>query len=96
MGISVAIKTPASKKNRPSKYSSFFGGVICLFLSATGFYALFTGGEVSGGIPLIPDSVNSIIGKGFFLFGSLFTAALAVYAFYELFTSFKDEEKRGC
>jgi len=94
-GNSVAFKTSVSKKKRTNKISSFLGGVICLLLSATGFYALFTGGEISGGIPLIPDSVNSFIGKGFFLSGSLFTAALAVYAFYELFTSFKDEDKRG-
>ena len=95
IGNSVAFKTSVSKKKRTNKYSSFFGGVICLFLSATGFYALFTVGEISGGIPLIPNSVNSFIGKGFFLTGSLITAALALYAFYELFTHAKDEDERG-
>lgn len=61
-------------------------------LSATGFYVLFSGGEISGGIPLMPGLVNSFMGKGFFLFGSVITAALSLYAFYELFTSAKDED----
>lgn len=92
----MAFKISTSKKERLEKISSFLGGVICMALSATGFYILFTGGEISGGIPLMPGSVNSFIGKGFFLFGSLITAALSLYAFYELFTSARAEDSRGC
>ncbi len=63
---------------RRSRLSAFFGGLICLSLSITGFYIAFGGFPVEGGIPFLPGSGYQLLGR--VLIGA---GALTVYAFYE-------------
>lgn len=79
------VRFSTDKHHKPNRISSFLGGVICLILSLTGFYATFSAGPITGGLPFLPDVMNSMIGRIFFGLGALITGCLAVYAFYEFF-----------
>lgn len=56
-----------------------------MMLSLAGFYAVFIGGNISGGVPFIPESANQIFGKVFIFIGAIFTGILAFVAFKEFF-----------
>jgi len=81
----MAIKISFGSTRSNSRISSLAGGVICLLLSAFGFYVVFFGSEISGGIPLLPDALNTLFGRIIFGLGALFTGGLSVYAFMEFF-----------
>lgn len=82
-GGSMSFKISFGKKQAYSRISSLFGGLICLLLSCTAFYFLFSDKELQGGIPFIPESINSTIGMMLIGSGALLTGFLAIYAFYE-------------
>jgi len=87
------IKIETSASQHQSKLRALLGGLICAGLSVGGFYIAFSGAEVTGGIPFIPDTVNQVIGSIVFAIGACITGALALYAFYTIFNS---AEKRNC
>lgn len=90
----MSIKITTSKKGKNSRLSSFAGGLICLILSLIGFYSVIFGGELSGGIPFIPESTNQVIGKVSIFGGAIFTGLLAVIAFKEFFGSGKHQNRK--
>jgi len=73
------------KKEKPSKVSSFLGGLISTGLFLSGIYAAIWADTISGGIPFLSDTINSILGRVFIGLGALFCGGLAVYAFREMF-----------
>ena len=78
-------KISINRNQKPGKLSSLLGGIICAVLSALGFYVAFWGDTISGGIPLLPEGLNTFIGRLMFGAGAFITALLALYAFSELF-----------
>lgn len=87
----MAIKFSIGEKTKTSKFSSFMGGLICFILSGTGFYVVFFGNNLLGGIPLIPESTNQVMGKVSIFGGAVFTALLSILAFKEFFESGKSQ-----
>ena len=81
----MSIKISFGKKEKQSRASSFFGGLICFLLSGTAIYFLFSDEELQGGIPFIPEVVNTTIGMLLLGFGAVLTGFLGVYAFYEFY-----------
>jgi hypothetical protein len=79
------IHISTSPNPKQSKLSALIGGIISAALSITGFYIVFTGKQLSGGIPFLSDGFNQVMGQIVIGLGALLTGALAVYAFYELF-----------
>ena len=59
--------------------SFLMGGLVCAGLSFLGFWAAFSKGPVSGGIPFIPYAWNQTLGKTLFGGGALLTAAAAAW-----------------
>jgi hypothetical protein len=90
----MAINRSSGKKGTHSRISSLAGGIICLTLSATGFYVVFFGNELSGGIPFISEYANQMIGKVFIFGGALFTGWLAIIAFKELIEGGKNKKQK--
>lgn len=88
----MAFKVSVQKNKNPKKFPSFIGGMICAVLSLTAFYIVFFGDQLTGGIPLIPESANQLIGKTFFFGGAVFTGLLALLAFKEFRESFKKKD----
>jgi len=65
-----------------------------LMLALIGFYAVLFDGNISGGIPFIPESANQIFGKAFILIGAIFTGVLAIIAFKEFFEYGRYQKKK--
>lgn len=59
--------------------------MISFFLSGIGFYVLFSDVKLQGGVPFIPEVINTTIGISLVAFGAVLTALMGVYAFYEFF-----------
>ena len=66
-----------------SKASSLIGAILCLGMSILGFYVALFSDEISGGIPFLPNEVNTFMGRIAFGLGALFTFWLSTYAFRE-------------
>jgi len=82
----MSIKISFGKKEQKHWFSPLLGGFISFFLSATAFWFLMSDKEVLGGIPFLPDHINTTIGLFVIALGGLFTLLLGVYAFYEFYT----------
>lgn len=79
------IKITQKQHNKPAKWRSFLGGVICLSLSIIGFWVAFYGDDIQGGIPFIAEAANQVIGRIVFGIGAVITGLLTIVAFKELF-----------
>ena len=79
MGAQISFGRP----NKNNRWLTLIAGCICLILSAVGFYIVFFGEQMEGGIPLIPESANLLIGKTAFFGGAVFTGLLAFLALRE-------------
>jgi hypothetical protein len=77
------VKVKVGSIRNASPVRALLGGVICLALSATGFYIALAGGRLESGIPFIPDALNQSIGRLVIGSGAVATGAMAVYAFCE-------------
>jgi len=86
----MAIKITRNPNHKQTRLSAFTGGVICFTLAGLAFYAAFGSGEISGGIPFAPQSLNSFLGKAMFGFGGLICALFGFLAFYDVFTLKKE------
>jgi len=80
------IKISFGKRHNKSRTSSLMGGILSFFLSGIGFYVLFSEEKLQGGIPFIPEVINTAIGMSLIAFGAVLTALMGVYAFYEFFS----------
>ena len=78
-------KISFNENQKAGFFSSLMGGIICTVLSALGFYVAFWGDAISGGVPLLPEGLNTLIGRLMFGTGAVITALLAMYAFSDLF-----------
>jgi hypothetical protein len=91
MSIQVSFGSPGD--HGPT--GALIAGVICVILSAVGFFAAFSGGRLGPGIPFMPDALNQAVGRFAFGLGTVLTAALAMYAFYDAWRLYRrsmDEE----
>ncbi len=79
----MAIRIQVGPRENRSVVSAVLGGFICTGLSVVGLVIVFSGEQLSGGIPFIPQALNQGVGRTLFGLGALFTAALAAYAFYD-------------
>ncbi len=79
----MSVKITFGKKEQTHWLSPLLGGIISFLLSATAFWFLLSDEEVQGGIPFLPDHINTTIGQIFVAAGGIFTALLGLYAFYE-------------
>lgn len=79
------IKISFGKKQNKSPAASLIGGILSFFLSGIGFYVLFSDVKLEGGIPFIPEFINTAIGMSLVAFGAVLTALMGGYAFYEFF-----------
>lgn len=79
----MTIRMQMGPRENRSVVSALLGGFICTGLSVAGFVIVFSGEQLSGGIPFVPQALNQGIGRTLFGLGALFTAALAAYAFYD-------------
>lgn len=86
----MAIKITRNPNHNQTRLSAFLGGIICLVLAGFAFYAAFGEGEVAGGVPFIPNSVNRFIGMALFAFGGVLSFLFGVLAFYDVFTLKKE------
>lgn len=66
-----------------SRVSALLGALICFSLCGAGLFILVSGGELSGGIPLLPDALNRGIGRVLLVIGIAITGLLGVYALWE-------------
>lgn len=78
-------KKEHNHKNKPAKWRSFLGGLICLSLSIIGCWIAFYGGDIQGGIPFIAEATNQVIGRIVFGIGAVITGLISIVAFRELF-----------
>jgi len=73
----------ASHGNGAERWRPLAAGVLLVGLSVLGFRVAWGGGEVGGGLPLLPHAWNQVMGRGAFGTGAVITALLAVVAFRE-------------
>lgn len=64
------------------RLASALGGVICAGLACLGFYAALAPGEIGGGIPLLPEAWNQVMGRMAFGGGACLTTAFSLWLFY--------------
>lgn len=65
--------------NAKGRLSALMGAVVCAGFSSLGFYVVFWGGPLDGGIPFIPASWNQAFGKILFGFGGCITGAMSLW-----------------
>lgn len=70
------------RRNR-SRVSAILGAMVCFLLCGTGLFILFSGGELTGGVPLLPDAVNRGVGRVLLIAGIVITGLLGIYALWE-------------
>ena len=81
----MSIKISFGEKEHKHWLSPLFGGLIFFLLSATAFWFLMSDKEVQGGIPFLPDHINTTVGLIMITLGGIFTLLLSMYAFYEFY-----------
>ena len=66
-----------------SKYNDFLGGMLVLMMGIVAGYVAFFGTDdgMSGGLGFLSRSLNLILARGVFGFGSLICIGVAMYAF---------------
>lgn len=77
-----------------SRVSAILGALICFGLFGTGLFILISGGELSGGIPLLPDAINRGIGRVLLILGIVITGLLGACALREAWTLQQQRRKR--
>lgn len=82
----VPIRIKLGPPRNHSRVSALLGSLVCLLLCATGLFIFFSGGELIGGIPWLPDALNRGIGRALLVLGIVLTGLLAVYALWEAWT----------
>ncbi|TVR14765.1 MAG: hypothetical protein EA391_12085 [Balneolaceae bacterium] len=75
-----------------SKTSSILGALLCFGLSILGLYVALFGNKLSGGVPFLPDEVNTLMGRITFGSGALFTFWLFTYALREFLRKVRTEK----
>lgn len=91
----MAIRIQMGPRENRSMVAAVLGGLICTGLSVAGFVIVFSGAQLSGGIPLLPQALNQGIGRTLFGLGALFTAALAAYAFHDVWRLHRERSTGG-
>ena len=79
VAIAFALVGMGSIRGLKNKAATRVGGLICLGLSALGFFTAFGSGSLSGGIPLIPEAWNQILGRTMFGIGGCISATMGFY-----------------
>jgi formamidopyrimidine-DNA glycosylase len=68
--VILSFRVQAGPRRNRSIAGALIAGLICTELSATGLLIVFSGAELSGGIPLVPHWLNLGIGRGLVGFGA--------------------------
>ncbi len=80
-------------RNR-SIVAAVVAGLVCCGLAATAIFIVVSGGRLTGGLPLLPDAWNQVLGRALFAVGALCTASMGVYAFYDAWRLLRERARR--